>query len=215
MSEYRQLIGAEGVELGVEDGELVIKTGGVERARVTSGGISTGTVEGVNAMAEELACVAWTFDPAYAVTLATHTSGNIHAAGVLLKKGDVITKMGSYLGAAAVSPTHFFLGIYDSNYNLVASTPDSPNSLLSTGYVEVALSQPWTCPADGIYYFADLYAAGTMPTVLVLTTVTQGGRSLLPSSPQYRAFNPGSVNSSFPNPIVPSTSGAFNFIYAR
>lgn len=277
---YHELVGADGVEIGVQDGELVVKTGGSEQGRVKANGTSSGVfgsggsslptggttgqllaknsntngdvhwiddpsggkialpaggtagqflkknsstdgdaswvdVKDADAIAKALGIIAWTFDPVQSVTLTTHTSGNIHACGVYLLKGQVIGHMGCYLGAAAVTPSHFQLGIYDAGYNLVAASADTPASLGSAGYVELALTSTYTVPSDGLYYFADLFAATTMPTVLTISTVTQAGRSLLPSSAQYRQFNPGTVNTSLPNPIVPATSGATNFVYAR
>lgn len=45
-SNYRDLVGAEGVSLGVEDGDFVVRIGDVEQARIDSHGVSTGAFAG-------------------------------------------------------------------------------------------------------------------------------------------------------------------------
>lgn len=107
-------------------------------------------------------------DPAFAYTAAAlQTTGVMWSGGIPLFAGDVITSMAFRVGTAAVSPTHWWVALYDINKNLMAQSADQLTTAMPGNTTfDVALSAPQTIPTTGIYYAALCTVAATIPTVV-------------------------------------------------
>lgn len=105
--------------------------------------------------------------PAFAYTAAAlQTTGVMHSAGIPLFAGDVITSMAFRVGAAAVSPTHWWVALYDTSKNLMAQSADQLTTAMGANTTfDVALTAPQTITTNGIYYAALCTVAGTIPTI--------------------------------------------------
>lgn len=131
----------------------------------SSGGSSGGGAPADNNLLPEvLGLAAWTADPTTASFAATQA--NCHLGAVWLAAGTIITHLSVPVTSAGAGMTHGQLGIYDKTLALVASTADTPAAFQTTGWVELALTAPWTVPTAGLYYLASSYAGTTLPTIL-------------------------------------------------
>jgi hypothetical protein len=174
--------------------------------------------DGSTALAQASGLVAWTGDPAEILESGTDTTGTIHGASVLLTKGQVITSLAEVVDSAGVGMTHGMYGIYDTNFNLVAQTADTPAAFAVTNqWVELPLTTPYTVPAVGIYYFADLLAATTtMPGIGNLGFyLNTSSRSMLPGGGFRGFFGAGAPFTALPATITPTTSAVSRCIVAR
>jgi hypothetical protein len=112
------------------------------------------------------------------------TSGTIHGASVWLNKGDIINWLGELVATDGSGMTHAAYGIYDSNFDLVAQTPDSPGAFetaKANSWVTLSLTSPYTVPASGLYYLVDLLAGSTMPKIgIVANNTILAGANVLP-----------------------------------
>lgn len=144
---------------------------------------------------------AWTHHPSIAA--AAGTQANTHLGAVYLEIGQVITYLSVPITVAGSGLTMGALGIYDQNLNLVATTPNSPAAFQTTGWVEVALTAPWTVPATGFYYLGSGWLGTTLPTVL---NVTQNSTVTNPMPGGFRigVHAQVPVGTALPNPAVPA-----------
>jgi hypothetical protein len=128
--------------------------------------------DSANALAEGSGLVAWTSDPALMSTTRTDSSGTLHGGSVWLNQGDQINWLAELITANGSALTHGGFAIYDSNWQLVAHTADDPAPFATAtapAWVKVPLTSTFTAPASGIYFFADLLAGTTTPTVGVVS----------------------------------------------
>lgn len=173
--------------------------------------------DGTNRLAKASGLVAWTGDPAQILQSATDTSGSIHGASVALQQGDVITSLAELVATAGVGMTHGAFGIYDSNLNLVAHTADSPSSFeVSNQWVQLSLTSPYTVPSTGVYYFADLLAAGTtMPAIGNIGSLSgTSARNTLPGGVLRGINGAGAPFTAFPSTLTNNGTGLSRCIVA-
>ena len=137
-----------------------------------------------NALAEASGLVAWTSDPALVTTSVTDTSGTIHGASVWLNKGDIVNWLSELVVTQGSGMTHAGYAIYDSNFNLVAQTADSPSAFQTAtadSWVTLPLTSSYTVPSSGLYYLVDLLAGSTMPKIgIVANNAILAGANVLP-----------------------------------
>jgi hypothetical protein len=124
---------------------------------------------------------------------------------VWLNAGDTITWLAELVTANGSGLTHGAYAIYDSNYKLVAQTADNPTAFASApadSWVQLPLTSPYTAPSSGLYYFVDLLAGTTTPTVGVVTyNAALPGREVLPNGVP-RGVRGGSGFSAFPTTLT-------------
>jgi hypothetical protein len=158
-----------------------------------------------NALAEASGLVAWTSDPALISTTRTPSSGSAHGGSVWLNQGDTINWLAELVTANGSGLTHGAFAIYDSNLDLVAQTADHPNAFATVpadSWVQLSLTSPYTVPASGLYYFVDLLAGTTNPTVgVVAYNSALAGRNILPNGVP-RAVRGGAGLSAFPSTLT-------------
>ena len=161
-------------------------------------------VDGTNALAQASGLVAWTDDPELILDTQTDMNGSIHADSVVLEKGQVVTSLAELVATAGAGMTHGAYAIYDKNLNLVAQTADTPAAFQVTNqWAELPLTSPYTVPASGLYYFADVLASSTtMPAIGVIGFSTPtNGRNVLPGGVP-RNINGGTGFSAFPTTLT-------------
>lgn len=154
-----------------------------------------------NALAQASGLVAWTSDPALISTSIADSSGSIHGGSVWLSRGSRIVWLAELVASGGSGVTHGAYAIYDSHLHLVARTADHPSSF-QTGskarWVKLPLTSPYTVPASGLYYFADLLAGARPPRIAVAVRASQlNVRNLLPNGVS-RGISGGSGFSAFP-----------------
>jgi hypothetical protein len=172
--------------------------------------------DSTNGLAQASGLVAWTVDPGLVVATSTDSSGSIHGASVWLASGQVISDLSELVTSAGSGMTHGAYAVYDSNLNLVAQTADTPAAFqVSSQWVELPLTSPYTVPSTGRYYFVDfLAAATTMPTVGVAgSNSTTAARTTLPGGAARLIHVSGAA--SFPATLTNTTSGLTRCILAR
>lgn len=103
--------------------------------------------------------------------VAALTTQVMTAVAVALQAGDVITKLACKAGAtAAVTPTNWWLALYDINGNLLAQTADQLTAAIAAdATLDVALATPQSITVPGIYYVGIMVKAGTVPTLVGAT----------------------------------------------
>lgn len=169
-----------------------------------------------NALAESLGFVAFAGgDPALIVQAAQDSSGSVHGSGVWLPGGKTISRIADFVTVAGAGMAHGILGLFDSAFNLLAQSADTPAAWQTTGWVELPLVTPYTTPAAGIYYVADLLAGTTMPT-------TGNGGSFSPANARsqlpggvWRFFNMAGPLTAFPAQLTPAISGLVRIFTLR
>jgi hypothetical protein len=173
--------------------------------------------DGSNALAKASGLVAWTADPALIAVEGTDISGSIHGSSVFLSSGDVVTSLAELVVEPGVGTSHGAYAIYDKNLQLVASTADTPAAFNVTDqWVELPLTSPYTVPASGLYYFADLFAATTTTPkigMIAFNTATDA-RSILPGGVP-RNVHAIPVLPTFPATLVNDGTSATRGIVAR
>lgn len=159
-------------------------------------------------LAASLGLVAWSGDPQSILQNSTDASGSVHGAAVYLRAGQVVNRISELVAVAGVAVTHGRYGLFDSNFNLLAQTADSPATFQAAGWAELALTAPYIVPQSGFYYVADLLAAATtMPSIGNLGSLAAtNARSKLPNN-QWRYFNMAGPLAAFPTPLAPAISG--------
>ncbi len=173
--------------------------------------------DGSNALAKASGLVAWTADPALIAVEGTDTSGSVHGSSVVLSAGDVVTKLAELVVEPGVGTSHGAYAVYDKNLHLVASTADTPAAFNVTDqWVELPLTSPYTVPATGLYYFADLFAATTTTPkigMIAFNTATDA-RSILPGGVPRNVHAIPAVPA-FPATLVNDGTSATRGIVAR
>lgn len=119
----------------------------------------------------------------------TLVSGTLELAAVYLPQGVVVSDlMFNNMTTAAVTPTHQWMGLYDSNLNQLATTADqgtgaigsSANFVLPVATTAAGASSTFTTTYSGLYYIGLLVVAATMPTVEGRTAGTGFSRTMAP-----------------------------------
>jgi hypothetical protein len=183
----------------------------------SAGATGPAGADGTNGLAKASGLVAWTGDPAEILEDGTDASGSIHGASVMLTQGQVVTSLAELVTSAGTSMTHGMYAIYDANLNLVAQTADTPAAFqVSSQWVELSLTAPYTVPSTGRYYFADLLASsGTMPSIGNLGfDATTSARNSLPGGAA-RGLNDGPGLTAFPAILTNSGTGVSRCLIAR
>jgi hypothetical protein len=170
-----------------------------------------------NALAQASGLVAWTSDPALISTSIADSSGSIHGGSVWLDRGNRIVWLAELMASGGSGVTHGAYAIYDSHLHLVARTVDHPSSF-QTGskatWVKLPLTSPYTVPASGLYYFADLVAGARPPRIAVaVRALPLSVRNLLPNGVP-RAIKGGSGFSAFPARLTNMGTGLTRSIAA-
>lgn len=93
------------------------------------------------------------------------------ACAVPLQAGDVITKVAFKVGGtAAVTPTNWWVALYDPNGNLLQQSADQLTAAIAAdATIDLALAAAVGISAPGIYFAAIMVKAGTVPTLLGAT----------------------------------------------
>jgi hypothetical protein len=161
--------------------------------------------------------VAWTIDPALISTTRQDASGAIHGGSVWLEQGQTINWLAELVTADGSGMTHAGYAIYDSNLKLVAQTADSPSAFQSApadSWVKLSLTSPYTVPASGLYYLADLLAGSTPPTIgVVENNSAMNGANILPTGIP-RGIRGGDGFSAFPAALTNTATGETRCILA-
>lgn len=101
--------------------------------------------------------------------LAALTTQIMTSTPLFLRKGDVVTNLSFMSGAtAAGTPTNWWFALYNTAATpaLIAQTADQLTAAWTANAVKtLALSAPYTVPADGIYWAAIQVKATTVPTL--------------------------------------------------
>ena len=180
-------------------------------------GWSPGVVQAdPNAMAEALGFVGFAGgDPAGILQAAQDSTGSIHGSGIWLPAGKTISKLAELVTVAGATMTHGILGLFDSGFNLLAQSADTPAAFQATGWIELSLGSPYVTPAAGMYYVADLLAGTTMPTTGNLGSLAAtNARAQLPGG-LWRYFTMAGPLAAFPSPLTPAISGLVRIFTLR
>src|SRR5207342_3003489 len=172
----------------------------------------------VNSLAQSLGLVAWTSDPALMSSGIVDSSGSIHGAAAWLNKGDTVDWLAELVVTPGSGMTHGGFAIYDDDLDLVAQTAESPSAFQSTAadsWVKLPLTNSFTAPTSGLYYFVDLLAGSTIPKIGIVTSNASilTGANLLPSGVP-REVGGGTGFSSFPSTLTNKGSGLTRCIVA-
>lgn len=99
---------------------------------------------------------------------ASLTTQVMTCAAIALMPGDVISKLAVKAGAtAAVTPTNWWLALYDINGNLLSQTADQLTAAIAAdATLDVALVTPQSILTAGIYFVAVMVKAGTVPSLV-------------------------------------------------
>jgi Collagen triple helix repeat (20 copies) len=158
-----------------------------------------------NALAQASGLVAWTSDPGLITSGSADTSGTIHGSSVYLTKGDSIDWLAELVTADGADMSHGAYAIYDSNFDLVAQTADNGNAFATAkadSWVELPLTDTYTVPSSGLYYFVDLLAGSTMPKIgMVGNNSLLAGANVLPDGVA-RGIKDNATFSSFPSTLT-------------
>jgi hypothetical protein len=98
------------------------------------------------------------------VNVATLTSGTLALHAAYIPAGVTITNIAYKSGAtAAVAPTNWWFGLFDSSRNILRQTADQTSTAWGTQTVmSVALSSAFVTTYSGLHYFGIMMAAGTV-----------------------------------------------------
>lgn len=130
-----------------------------------------GMVSGPRVSASPTGCIAETFprclgSQATATQAIGATTGTVYMAGVWLPVGMTITNVNWITGStAAVTPTHWWLGVASSTGLQVAATADQTTGAIGANtLITKALTGTYVTTVTGLYYLLLSVTAGTNPT---------------------------------------------------
>ena len=108
--------------------------------------------------------------PRHAAAVATfqpNSTGRLSLHAIRLRAGDVINSITFMAGATAGAVlTHAWFALYDANRAKLAVTADDTASSWTANTTKtLALTAPYTVPADGVYYLGIVVVGTTMPTL--------------------------------------------------
>jgi hypothetical protein len=140
----------------------------IRSLRVPEMGVGSGIYgdSSPNELQDLLGIKGWTIDPRVCGNAHIGTSQWLHGVAVDFSAETIITNLSVYLSVAAMGLTYGGMGIYDSNFNLISQTANTPAAYQTTGWVTQPLTSTFVVPANGIYYLSDLYVGTTMPTYI-------------------------------------------------
>jgi len=135
------------------------------------------------------------------------TAGDFRGIAVPIRKGDVITTLAFGCTTVATSPTLCRLAVYDTSYNLVASTPNDTALVSSTGMKTKNLSSAYTATQDQLMYLGIIVVGSAFGSILghSSNSVTWIAQSGFPRAGIYQTSL-----SDLPNPVVPVVPGSNN-----
>ncbi len=165
---------------------------------------------GANELAQASGLVAWTVDPALISTSRQDASGAVHGGSVWLEKGQEIDWLAELVTVAGSGMTHAAYGIYNSNLTRVAKTADSPSQFENApadSWVKLSLTSRYTVPASGLYYFVDVLAGSTPPTIgIAEDNSSLSGAKILPNGVP-RSVRAGDGFTALPSTISNTPTG--------
>lgn len=99
-------------------------------------------------------------------------SGQMQMLAVGLLKGQVVAKIAFHTGTtAAGTPTNQWFALYSSALALLGTTTDDTTTAwAANAEKQLAMSSPYTVPADGLFYIVCMVAATTPPSLLSVAT---------------------------------------------
>lgn len=108
-----------------------------------------------------------------ALSAQTLTGGQPVFTAIPLTAGTVVGAITFWSVGAANAPTHQLFGLFDSTFKPLATSADATSAAwAATAAKKLAMTTPYTVPADGIYYVGvALSATTTIPTLAGISTV--------------------------------------------
>jgi hypothetical protein len=104
------------------------------------------------------------------------TTQVMYSVGIVLRKGDVISKIGVQFGAtAAGTPTNWWFALYDDQATpaLLGQTADQTSTAIgANSYQEAALQTAQLIDHDGLYNVGVMVKATTVPSMLCAVAAT-------------------------------------------
>lgn len=100
------------------------------------------------------------------------SSGVLRLQSIALQNGTTISNFNTVIGTTgATSPTHWWMGLFDANLNLLAISADQTTTALAANTkvtipiiaTAAGAASNYTVPTDGLYYFGFMVAASTVP----------------------------------------------------
>ena len=152
------------------------------------------------------------------------TTGLIKAGSVYLPAGVSITKLGWITGTTpAASPTHQWLALFDSSYNMLCNTADQTTAAIaaSTPYQYAVAATASGAAASYVTQYAGLYYIGIMETASVTVATALGAslnsvaiNALTPVPSIVQVGSPLTTPPSYPYTITGATSsGLASIVY--
>lgn len=109
-------------------------------------------------------------------------SGTLRLQAIELRAGMTVTNVGFVAGTtAAVAPTNWWFGLFDSARAILKLTADQTSTAWAANEAKVvALSSAHQIPATGLYYLGIMVAAGTVPSLCVSASGITSATGLAP-----------------------------------
>lgn len=107
-----------------------------------------------------------TFDRIMMSSAQTPTSGTVYSTLIGLRAGTVVANISVICAATAAGVTLLKVGLYNTAGTQLASSAESSASFNSSGLKTLAMTTPYTIPADGVYYCSFIsVTGGSNPTI--------------------------------------------------
>lgn len=190
---------------------LYVKT---TAATVDTGWAQSGARDPWSGLDQALGLVASTFPVHMANAYTTPAANSAHGHAVWLNAGTLITGLVVNVVGEASGLTVAYVGIYDAHYDLVAVSANVPASFEGlNGWVKAPLSSAYQVPASGLYYFADIFAGTTLPTIACISGAGEQASQPNPEG-QYPYFAGSGSDSTLVSPASPTTSTEAHWVGA-
>lgn len=169
-------------------GDFVVDQTGVVWVCVTAGspGTWTSTTSPAQLLLTGQGLVSESFSRSGAASTTLMTGGTAYAMTVALKAGSVVTNVLVVVQTGASGITLYKAGIYSATgASQLAVTPDRSAVIsTTTGMKTLALSAPWTVPADATYQVVMVATASTtLPTIARASLAAAGVGAQIGTSP--------------------------------
>ncbi len=135
-------------------------------------------------------------------------TGTLYMQSIWLPAGITVSNL-SWCSAttAAGTPTHYMIGLYDINRNLLATSTDQTSTAWAANTLKTfAMTVPYLVPTSGLYYVGFFMAATTVITSKGGTAKTNG--ALAATVPiLHGASSSTGLTTALPNPAGAITAG--------
>jgi hypothetical protein len=148
-------------------------------------------------------------------TVAPTASGTLFLQAIWLTAGTTVTNISIHSATTAANgPTHWLMGLYDINRNLLATSTDQTSTAWAATTIKtLPMTTPYLVPTTGLYYIGFMMTASTAIITTKGNTARTGGQ-LASQAPILAGASSTGLTTALPNPAAAITANGLVTMWA-